>query len=75
VVGPPTLNSSHSTQIGTTDIVNNNNANPKISNNAITTAKLLQDAVHVVWDDNSPESPDVYYRTNAGDVLIVKQLI
>jgi hypothetical protein len=56
------FNSSPSKRIETTDIVNNDN-------NGVTTTKLMQDAVHVVWDDNSPENPDVYYRTNAGDVF------
>lgn len=39
-----------------------------IADNAVTEAKLSRDAVHIVWDDNSPDS-EILYRTNAGDVF------
>jgi hypothetical protein len=42
--------------------------NSIIAKNAVSSAKLSQDAVHLVWDDNSPDS-EVLYRTNAGDVF------
>jgi hypothetical protein len=63
------FNSLPSKRIETTDMTNHDNANSQTPNNDVTPAKLLRDAVHVVWDDNSPESPDVYYRTNAGDMF------
>ncbi len=57
-----------SRQINTKDIADNAITTPKIDNNAVTEAKLSRDAVHIVWDDNSPDS-EIFYRTNAGDVI------
>jgi transcription elongation GreA/GreB family factor len=56
-------------QIGTGDIADNTITSSKLADNAVTTAKLSQDAVHVVWDDGTPGNPNIFYRTNAGDMV------
>ena len=60
---------SPSKQVTTKDIADNAITTPKIANNAITEAKLSRDAVHVVWDDMSSGNDEVFYRSNAGDVV------
>jgi len=60
---------SPSKQVTTRDIADNAITTPKIANNAITEAKLSRDAVHVVWDDMSSGNDEVFYRSNAGDVV------
>ncbi|MGA9841429.1 MAG: sialidase family protein [Nitrososphaeraceae archaeon] len=60
--------SSPSKPIDRRDIAGNAITNSMIANNAVPTAKLSRDAVHLVWDDFSPDS-EILYRTNAGDVF------
>jgi len=60
---------SPSKQVTTKDIADNAITTPKIANNAITEAKLSRDAVHVVWDDMTSGNDEVFYRSNAGDVV------
>ena len=60
---------SPSKHVTTKDIADNAITTPKIANNAITEAKLSRDAVHVVWDDMTSGNDEVFYRSNAGDVV------